>query len=365
MNILFNFASLYRLLTRCLVAGLISVVLFISSVQAVQVEGLYSHQTEVSGDDETERAQAFATALAAVIVKLTGGEDALLVSGVERAISRARDFVEGISYSSISDTASGQTQRMITVDLSKALVDALLSDLGIPIWNINRPSILVWVAIQSPEGSRRLMNPETDQSMVEALVDFADSRGLPLLFPVLDFEDRRNLTIDNLWDLRSEAINQASARYGADGILAGRIHFTPTGELVGLWQFQFQGEAQIFDGLDSDLNAYLEAPLMKVTDQLSDYFALPSVSSFERSITLRVDGIRTLADYAALLAYVSQLGIVPESSLASLDAERVELNLAVLGDAIRLRELIALDRDLLPIDSTRSETELLHYRWTR
>ncbi len=145
-------------------------------------------------------------------------------------------------------------------------------------------------------------------------------RGLPLLFPVLDFEDRRNLTIDNLWDLRSEAINQASARYGADGILAGRIHFTPTGELVGLWQFQFQGEAQIFDGLDSDLKAYLEAPLRKVTDQLSDYFALPSVSSFERSITLRVDGIRTLADYAALLAYVSQLGIVPESSLASLDA---------------------------------------------
>lgn len=365
MNILSNPASLYRLLARCLAVGLVFGFLFSPAVQAVQIEGLYSHQTQVSGDDEAERAQAFATALAAVIVKLTGGEDALRVPGVDRALSRARDFVEGISYSSVGDAASGQTQRMINVDLSQALVDALLSDLGIPIWNINRPSILVWVAIQSPEGSRRLMNLETDQLMVDSLVNFADSRGLPLLFPVLDFEDRRNLTIDNLWDLRSEAINQASARYGADGILAGRIHFTPTGELVGLWQFQFQGEAQIFDGLDSDLKAYLEAPLRKVTDQLADYFALPSVSSFERSITLRVDGIRTLADYAALLAYVRQLGIVPESSLASLDAERVELNLAVLGDAIRLRELIALDRDLLPIDSTRSETELLHYRWTR
>jgi hypothetical protein len=209
------------------------------------------------------------------------------------------------------------------------------------------------------------MNPETDESMVTALIDLADSRGLPLIFPVLDFEDRRSLTVDNLWDLRTDAINLASARYGADSILAGRIHFTPTGELVGLWQFQFQGQAQVFDGLDSNLQTYLEAPLVRVTEQLADYFALPSAMGFEQKITLRVDGIRSLADYVALFAYVWQLGIVSESSLASLDAERLELNLAVLGDAVRLRELIALDRDLLPIDSTRSERELLHYRWTR
>ena len=214
----------------------------------------------MTGDDESERAQAFAVALAAVIVKLTGGEEALSVPGVDRALARARDFVEGVSYSNIGEAGSGQSQRTITVDLSQALVDSLLGDLGVPIWNINRPSILVWVAVQSSEGERRLMNPETDESMVTALIDFADSRGLPLIFPVLDFEDRRSLTVDNLWDLRTDAINLASARYGADSILAGRIHFTPTGELVGLWQFQFQGEAQVFDGLDSNLQAYLEAP---------------------------------------------------------------------------------------------------------
>ena len=73
MNIFFNFASLCRLLTGSPAAGFFSVVLFSSTAQAVQIEGLYSHQTEVSGDDETARAQAFATALAAVIVKLTGG----------------------------------------------------------------------------------------------------------------------------------------------------------------------------------------------------------------------------------------------------------------------------------------------------
>ena len=188
------------LLARSLLAIFVVAFSFCAPVQAVQIEGLYSHQSALIGDDESEREQAFAAALAAVIVKLTGGEEALSVPGVDRALARARDFVEGVSYSNIGEAGSGQSQRTITVDLSQALVDSLLGDLGVPIWNINRPSILVWVAVQSSEGERRLMNPETDESMVTALIDFADSRGLPLIFPVLDFEDRRSLSVDNLWD---------------------------------------------------------------------------------------------------------------------------------------------------------------------
>ena len=153
------------LLPRSLAAILVVAFSFCAPAQAVQIEGLYSHQSALTGDDESERAQAFAVALAAVIVKLTGGEEALSVPGVDRALARARDFVKGVSYSSIDETGSGQSQRTITVDLSQALVDSLLGDLGVPIWNINRRSILVWVAIQSSEGERRLMNPETDESV--------------------------------------------------------------------------------------------------------------------------------------------------------------------------------------------------------
>jgi hypothetical protein len=52
-----------------------------------------------------------------------------------------------------------------------------------------------------------------------------------------------------------------------------------------------------------------------------------------------------------------------------LDAERLELDLIVKGEGTKLSELIALDRDLLPIDTlNRGEVDapsLLHYRWTR
>ena len=78
------------LLARSLLAIFVVAFSFCAPVQAVQIEGLYSHQSALIGDDESERAQAFAAALAAVIVKLTGGEEALSVPGVDRALARAR-----------------------------------------------------------------------------------------------------------------------------------------------------------------------------------------------------------------------------------------------------------------------------------
>lgn len=339
-----------------------------TETQALQVSGLYSHELAVADESEAERSRAFSEALAAVVVKLTGAEDALRLGGVNDALRRAGDFVEGISYSSNGETRQDSAQRTITINFSPALIDDLLERLGVPVWNSNRPSVLVWIAIQNAQGQRRLLNPEADQEITSILEQFARSRGLPLIFPVLDFEDRRSLADGALWDLDAEAIALASRRYGPDSILAGRIHFTPSDELVGLWQFHFQGEVELFDGLDEDLSAYLESPLQRVTGQLADYFALPSLLTIEQQIGLRVDGIRDLSDYAALLGYVQNLGIVEGLTLAELDAERLDLSLRVLGDRQRLIELIALDRDLIPVDAAASgeqDSRLIHYRWTR
>lgn len=350
--------TLYALTVYTLVVGVMSPAL------ALPVAGLYSHQTSLLSESETARNQAFSRALRAVIVKLTGGDEALAVPGVDAALISASDYVEGVSYATLEVGTAASEQRLITVDFAPALIDSLLARLGVPVWNSNRPSVLVWIALQSSEGERRLMTPESDPGLVAALEAFARGRGLPLIFPVLDVEDRRALPETDLWDLREEAIFLASARYGADSILAGRIQMTPNSELVGLWQFQFQGESQIFDGFDTEVSAYAEAPLRRVATQLASYFSLPSVSGFEQRVRLRVDGIRSLEDYAGLIGYVEDLGVVAGYRLASLEAERLEIELQVQGDSRRLGELIALDRDLLPIDSA-SENSLLHYRWTR
>lgn len=351
---------------------------------ALQVSGLYSQQIPVTNDGEAERDRAFGEALAAVVVKVSGDPRWLENPAIERAIAQAQNYVEATTYISESiqlpledNTAAADTdeeqfytaeQRIISVNFAAALIDELLADAGIPVWDGNRPSVLVWMVLQNSAGDREFLTADSNPEIVKVMQDFAAARGLPIIFPVLDFEDRRTLSENIAWNLDEAAIASASERYGADSILAGRLHFTASGELVGLWQFQFQDDADVFDGFDSELQSYLYDPLNRITTQLAGYFAILPESIGGETIRLRIDGIKNLNAYSSLLNYVENLGLVATVTTAEVDGERIELQLSLVGDTRQLYEQIALDRDLLPINNTVEDSSLatlLHYRWTR
>ena len=351
---------------------------------ALQVSGLYSQQIPVTNDGEAERNRAFREAIAAVIVKVSGDLRWLENPAIERAIAQAQNYVEATSYISESiqlpledNTASADTdeeqfytaeQRIISINFAAALIDELLADAGIPVWDGNRPSVLVWMVLQNSAGDREFLTADSNPEIVQVMQDFAAARGLPIIFPVLDFEDRKTLSENVAWNLDEAVISSASERYGADSILAGRLHFTASSELVGLWQFQFQDQADVFDGFDSELQSYLYDPLNRITTQLASYFAILPESIDGETIRLRIDGIKTLSAYSSLLNYVENLGLVAIVTTAAVDGERIELQLSLVGDARQLYEQIALDRDLLPINNTLDDSSLatlLHYRWTR
>ncbi|MDA0279241.1 MAG: DUF2066 domain-containing protein [Proteobacteria bacterium] len=351
---------------------------------ALQVSGLYSQQIPVTNDGEAERNRAFREALAAVVVKVSGDPRWLENPAIERAIAQAQNYVEATTYISEliqlpleDNTASADTdeeqfytteQRIISVNFAAAFIDELLADADIPVWDGNRPSVLVWMVLQSSAGDREFLTADSNPEIVKVMQDFAVARGLPIIFPVLDFEDRRTLSENTAWNLDEAAISSASERYGADSILAGRLHFTASGELVGLWQFQFQDEADVFDGFDSELQSYLYEPLNRITTQLAGYFAILPESIDGETIRLRIDGIKNLNAYSALLNYVENLGLVAAVTTAEVDGERIELQLSLVGDTRQLYEQIALDRDLVLINNTLEDSSLatlLHYRWTR
>jgi hypothetical protein len=392
-----SFSKVFQ--ARISMAWLVIACLVTSVSYGLQVTDLYVHQVAVSNESDSERNRAFGEALSAVIIKVTGERRWLLHPTIERALDNAQDYVEAISYISeaielvqevsatpqqnrdslnTQDNAGGalvntpnllqqaRAQRYINVNFAAELIDQLLTDADIPVWDSNRPSVLVWMVLQTESGERRLLAADNQPEIIRYMQDFALERGLPIIFPVLDFEDRQSLNEGQLWNLEESAIELASIRYGADSILSGRLHFTAGGELVGLWKFIFQDEADVFDGFDQDLQGYLYEPLDRVTNKLSSYFAIVPEKSTELFVRLRIEGVNNLTAYSALLSYVNNLGLVQSVAAAELDGERLELELGLVGDVVQLHELIALDRDLLPIESSLSKNDsLLHYRWTR
>ena len=330
------------------------------------VIGLYQQRVAVENESMAERNRAYQAAFQRMIIKVTGDERWLDRARIRSAAANAGDYVQAFAYATDEATGLIAGQRFIEVQFSAPLINQLLTAEDIPVWGSNRPSVLVWMVLQDATGQRSLLNQETGPEIIEYMRRFGEERGLPVIFPLLDIEDRRNLPPDAIWAQDELAIKAASDRYDADSILAGRLLFTATGELVGLWQFLFMDEAQIFDGFDSELESYLEQPLSRITAQLSGYFALTPDEQGDRSIRLQVDGIRNFSDYSALVEYVSGIGLVQTANIVTVDGERLELLLDLRGSADQLLNRIALDRDLLLVDSDESfGSPVLHYRWMR
>lgn len=349
---------------------------------ALPVSGLYAHEVVVAGQSVEERNRAFQEALAAVVVKVTGDSRWLENSAVRQALQNAGNLVQEIQYRSETVTpppptdvidpgaqasaAMPQQISYMNVIFAREPIDRLLANAAIPVWDSNRPSVLIWVVLQYDNGERRMLSADSQPEIIDYIQQFARLRGVPILFPVLDFEDRQTLSLEQLWALDSPAIERASGRYGADSILAGRLHLSGNGDLVGLWQFSFRDQVLNFDSFDTDLKNYVFEPLDLVTTRLAEHFAIIRPDSSEEKVRMLITGVRNLGAYTELLTMLQGLSIVNGVVTSSLEGESLELELSLLGSRQQLYELIALDRALLPVNERPAETDsILSYRWTR
>jgi len=363
-------------------ALLLSVVSSPSS--ALPVDGLYSFELTVQNQSDAERRRAYREALAGVMLKVTGETRWLQQPQLQSALNNAQSFVEEVSFRSgvqprLVDTepdadvlAEQQIESVqaifINVRFSRAAIDDLLDSANIPIWDRNRPSVLVWLSIQNASGERMLLGSDSEHQVMEIIRDFSQRRGIPLLIPVLDFTDRRNLSADQAWSLEQQAIMEASERYGADSVLSGRLLVTPTGDLVGLWQFMFDESTSTFDGFDSDLKSYMETSLDQVTTRLAARFSIVrNTLQGNDFVILRVDGIKDIASHQSVVSYVRDLAVVKNVAVSRLNGHTLELKIALSGSRRHLAEFINLDRDLEAVNIAAGDDniEFLHYRWTR
>ena len=358
--------KLLSLPSLLLFVTLLSGVFSSAPVHALLVQGLYEQEIAVQDQGDAERIRAYREGLTAVILKITGEERHLGNAAVERAVRDAQSYVQEVSYR--TDSTGPEPRTLISVSFDSALVNQMLMSSGVPVWDRDRPAVLLWLSVQNATGQRELLSADSEHPMLEIVREFSRVRGLPVLIPVMDLEDRRNLPADMAWSLDEAAIRNASARYGADAILSGRLLESPNGDLVGLWQFLFRGSAETFDAFERDLSVYTLGTLNQVTAQLARHFAFNSLEAPANSrVTVRVEGMDSATDYVNLMAYMDNLAVVDTVAAALLDGSGIELDVRLSSSAFLFTEFIALGRDLQPLEVPGQSTEqsVLHFRWVR
>jgi len=197
------------------------------SAAAVEVATLYTAQVPFDSEANDPRALAYRAALNEVLLRVSGSE---LTSDTELV---ERLFPEPAAY--VVQFRSGADETL-WVSFDGDAIEQTLRQSGQTLWASDRPLTLVWLAVDWGRGQREILgadDPERSRSasrsidrnrlLRQRVLDMAERRGLPVIFPLLDAEDLRSVSFSDIWGGFDDALLDASQRYDVNSILVGRF----------------------------------------------------------------------------------------------------------------------------------------------
>lgn len=332
-----------RLFRRALV-----MILLASMAPLAQASTLDDVSLPVEDRSAEARVDALRIALEQIMVRLTGSTSPHELPGVEAILAEPETWLAQYGYSGQGDELRLQARfdvRAISNQLERS---------GAPVWGAGRPALLLWAAPDRGD----IYGRDTDAGFITALQQRAAARGLPLQLPLMDDQDRAQISAADIRGQFDQSLQAASRRY--DSPFAVTVVYYTTGQPSLRWRV-LQGAAVLREG---QLSAASETELAAaLADTLADHMAAQYAvqGSDVRLARIQVAGITRLTDWQALYEFVASQAGVRDVALARLAGDTAELRLDFAGSAGQLERLLLLHARLgrcdAPIAAARVASE--------
>ncbi|MDR9406687.1 MAG: DUF2066 domain-containing protein [Spiribacter sp.] len=338
------------MMRRLGVVWLLALVGLANPVHASTISG----QIEVKVADESSaaRAPAVTEAVDALLIQLTGRDgvvDLPVAAGIREQASR---YLQGYSYRhgpapgvTEPDASAEQTWLNARFDVS-ALRDRLVRR-GVEVWPERRPRVLLWMAIERG-AERRFGDPQTDAQWHQTLQDEAAKRGVQLLLPLLDLEDRQALQPADVAAGFAQPIQAASVRYAPDRIVSVRLNDGRGERMTSRWTLMSdEAVQQRWRITDANLDATVQQSVKQLVEPLRrDLAFLPDLFASGR-LQIAVTGIDGLSTHDRIRERLASVAGVERVTTLAVDGDRVRFGLAITTPAEAVREAIERDNRLL------------------
>ncbi|MCD9542785.1 DUF2066 domain-containing protein [Photobacterium carnosum] len=324
--------------------ALLFLAVLVLPVQAATVNDLYRTQVTLIGSDQQADQAAREQGLANVLVKISGNTDILNNATIKTAITNSGRYVSQLGYSQVDG------QRAINLSFDKNQIKQLLIKSKASIWKDQRPNILVWM-VDNDGQQRNILWDQSTNALVNDTKQAADSRGLPLTFPVGDITDETAVNASDLWGGFIDPIAVASTRYHADGLLLVKAQQQPDGNVSLNWQFYPQQpskiatvEVQPITGITSGTLAQSSNKMInQVTDYLANKYAVVLGGVAGGKVNIEVDNIQSTENFFALEKMLNGLTTVNSANAMRIKGDSVIFQLNLQGSEQAFHQEISHD----------------------
>jgi len=327
---------------------------FVSVLHAAEVDHLYQAEVSVADQGQKERNRAIAEGFRLMLVKVTGNRNIGQNQSLAATFRKASRYVQQYRYrvqAAESDTAV--ERRFLRITFDKQAVDRTLRENGLPVWGKSRPQILVWTGFDDA-GRRKLLTPEYDQLVMAMFNRAADSRGIPVLFPVMDLQDQSAISASDLWGAFEQPVSNASQRYQADTILMVRIKSGSGGLVRSNWSLLGTNDSRQWEFRGQSLGQLINQGMNAVSDHLASIYA-PAGGGGAQIVNMQVSGLDSFEDLLKVEFFLKGQETVQQYQLRQSQTDQAIFALSLRGgmqafvQAVELSGLFEQEDIMFPV----------------
>jgi hypothetical protein len=328
-----------------LLALLACVAVSLPEAGAVEMTSLYTVEVPLDASGPDAQRDAYREALRQVLIRVTG-------SG---AVAESEDiavlFPDAARFVRQYRPGPGDT---LIVSLDGPAIERVLREADATIWGSDRPLTIIWLAVDWGLGDREIVaadDPERppgdgrsidrNQVLRERVQAVAERRGLPIVFPLMDVEDLRNIGFVDIWGGFDEPLLEASNRYAAESILVGRIR--PDDLQPPRWTWYFGDQRFGWPGQP-------EEAIEQLADALAARDAISGSQEVE-TISVIVSGIDSVVAYGEVQRYMENLRVAERLVVRSAAGNSITYDVDVQGGAQRLESLMSISSLFEPAEA--------------
>ncbi|WP_111978507.1 DUF2066 domain-containing protein [Algibacillus agarilyticus] len=342
------------------------------SVQAVEVADLYKASISVPDQSQNQRKVAYRDALENVLIRVAGKKHIKNNSEIKSAIRTANKYVTRYAYRRVIDDL------FLDIDFNPKAVNNLLKQNEYAIWGARRPLTLIWLAEQQGQFERSIV-AEDAAAVIEQYQPRAKERGIPVIFPIMDFDDAMQIQANDIWGRFEAPIIEASHRYQPDVIASIKVFQQDSNEKNAQNSFlsaNWLGQVSLLL-LDKPLTVELTGnskaqialdALDWIADQLGEHYAIKAQAyqSDLANVYLTFADINNMTQALNLERYLNSLSPIANARIYQVNQFGVQFEVELLGEAIDVITVLDLDErvkavkpqfgEILPVEN--------YYTWT-
>ena len=262
--------------------------------------------------------------------------------------------------------------RNVLVSLDGDSIQEVLIEAGVSLWSIDRPTIMIFLAIESAMGEREIVvsdyghrvfsystGIDKNLNIKDQIKSVARERGISVVFPDMNEDERKIINYSDIWAGFIDRMLEVSGRYNASNVLTAKVRKDELSDIE--WVFFFGRDTLKF-------SANLNHAIHHVANEMAERYQYSGRIPL-KDMVLNFTKIESIDDLAVIDLILKSSSMISDYSINKVSEDNVSYILKYNGlkedleSTLNQNKSIEIDNDFVYSEMyIRNPNDYLNYK---